>query len=1539
MPTKMWYRIFTLVIVLGFLTTMLQPSATLALPAAELAAPAKQAEALAKIEPLVLEQITAEGQSEFFIWLGASADLSAARNLRTKAEKGQYVYNTLRETAERSQSGLRAALEAQGVRYRPFYIANKIFVQSGDQGLVMALAARPDVARITANHQFQLPEPFVYPDEGEQILDIETNISFIRAPEAWALGITGEGTVMAGNDTGLSWDHPALINHYRGYDGVTVDHNYSWWDATSAYPMDPFDGHGHGTHTTGTMVGDDGGSNQIGVAPGAKTIHCRNMDSGGGGSDYTFSTCFEWDLAPWDLNGENPRPDLAPHAVNNSWGYWGGGAPQFEDEIDALQAAGIVVEVSAGNEGATCQTLRSPGDYAQVLTTGSVDHSGGVMPGTISGFSSRGSSTLDPGEYMPDVMAPGENIRSSLPGGVYSSWGGTSMAGPHVTALVGLMWSANPGLQGMVDITYDLIKQTAVPLTGQPGSSCGGDYDVGPNNDWGYGTVDALAAVEAALLFGDPGTLQGTVSDSSTGLPIPGVQVSAVHSEGFTFNMVTDDSGFYSRLAMSGTYEVTAYKYGYLPQTVPGVIVEEDIVTVQDFVLDPAPTYTVSGTVTDAITGWPLYAGIDVGGAPIPTIWADPVSGQYSVSLVAGTEYTFTVDAWVSGYLGEIRPIGPLMSDTTEDFALQVDIAACTAPGYEQAITQLFQDDFESGYANWSMDGLWNAESQADTCGSWVAPFPSPQNAAYYGVDGVCNYDMGSNSGSLTMLNPVELPPGQAIFASLDSFESTECGGNCTYDKRYMEFSDDGGANWTTIIEGHMEYTWNNYWLHISGFSGNEINLRFRFDSVDEYDNENFGWMVDNVALYGVACTPLEGSLVVGNVYDHNTSLSLDGATVSVTGGDSVFTYATPLDPAVDDGFYTLFAPSGEQTLAASKSAYQDDLATLTVTLFQTLEHDFYLDAGWLVSDPNTIEVDVEVGETLTTTLILNNSGLRQAAYEIFETGDTFFPTASPSLQGSTLLSTLPVLDKPFNLSFNTHTAPEGYRSRSVSGSETGISALGDTVAVFKDVNPWGTQDVELFLAANSIAYEVHNSFEFGSLDFSEFGMIVISGDQNQTFYDNYAAHVSKFEDYVAAGGFLNFFASDGGWNGGALNAPLPGGMNWSGWIYEDYNTILDPDHPVVEGVPSPFYGSSASHGHFSNLPADAHVIATETSGGQPTIVEYPIGLGWVIAFGQPLEISHNYGWEAGLIMENTLFWGYEFVPFTDIVWMSEAPVSGSIQGGNSQEVEVTFDATLITEPGDYIANLYIRNDTPYGPLTIPVTMHVIEHGVRVRPTTAALSGAPGETVTYEATITNTGNVQDTFTIALQGNTWDAQASHTSLTLAAGASAAIQIQVTIPSNAEDGDQDVVTAVVTSQGDPAKAASSTMTTTAEIEDTHGVNISPASAAFSGVPGETVIYTDTITNTGNVQDTFTIVLLGNAWGTQASHTSVTLAAGASVTIQVQVTIPPCARHGQQDTVTATVTSQFDPAISDSATKTTIVDLPMIYMPYLNVYHSDG
>jgi uncharacterized repeat protein (TIGR01451 family) len=620
----------------------------------------------AKIEGVLLDQLAANGTADFIVKMAEQADVSGAYSLQTKAEKGQYVFDTLMATAARTQPGLLAYLDSQNVEYKSFYIFNGVWVKQGTLAQAQAIAARADVAAVNANHTFQLDEPINAQPSTNQPNGVEANISFVKADQVWAMGVTGEGTVVADDDTGLDNTHPTIAPHYRGCvdppECTVWDHNYNWFDAFGDSPNVPWDDYGHGTHTAGTMVGDDYLGNQIGMAPGAKLISCKNMQ-GGGGDDAHFIICFQWNLAPTDTAGNNPRPDLAPDSVNNSWGYGGGGVEAFRQIVDNLLAAGIVVEVSAGNEGSGCTTLRSPGDYQEVFTTGSVNHAY-AFPGSLTGFSSRGPSILD-GNYFPDFMAPGENVRSALPGNTYGSWSGTSMAGPHVTALIALIWSGNPALRGQIDTTYEIIKQTVVPLTGQGGSNCGGDYTVGPNNDWGYGTIDALAAVQMGIALGGAGQLDGTVTDASSGDPLEGVNINALRDDGYAWNKLTDVSGYYTMTVGAGMFTVEASRYGYLPETASSVEVITDTLTTQNFALTPLPSYVISGHVYDAATGDPLNATLEFTDAPVPPVTTDQY-GFYSITVAEGT---WTLKATALSYQSQEQVV-VVGSDLTVDFHL-----------------------------------------------------------------------------------------------------------------------------------------------------------------------------------------------------------------------------------------------------------------------------------------------------------------------------------------------------------------------------------------------------------------------------------------------------------------------------------------------------------------------------------------------------------------------------------------------------------------------------------------------------------------------------------------------------------------------------------------------------------------------------------------------------------------------------------------------------------------------------------------------------
>lgn len=472
-----------------------------------------------KVDATLLAKTVSGHSMPFLILLPQQADLQAALQLKTKDEKGTFVFNTLRQTATVTQAGLKALLIQKNIPHEGLFIVNAIKA-TGDHDLIQFLAQRSDVAYIMDNSNMRFAEPVERIQEGvgERVL-IEWGLDMINANDVWEMGFRGQGITVGGQDTGYDWTHPALKSKYRGYDAVTntADHNYNWHDAIhvisplSGSPdnpcgldlQEPCDDNSHGTHTMGTMVGTDA-DNEIGVAPDANWCACRNMERGNG-SPFTYLECFQWFVAPTDLNGENPDPTKAPHVINNSWycseseGCNPSNFQVMNQAVTNLKLAGTVVVISAGNAGSGCGTVTNPAIFESSFTVGAT-----APNDTIAGFSSRGPATMDGSNRLkPNVSAPGVGVRSSVPGGGYANFSGTSMAGPHVAGLVALVISANPDLAGQVDIIEDIIEQTAVPKTTD--QNCGDIPGTQvPNHTYGYGRVDALAAVEAAIALIPP---------------------------------------------------------------------------------------------------------------------------------------------------------------------------------------------------------------------------------------------------------------------------------------------------------------------------------------------------------------------------------------------------------------------------------------------------------------------------------------------------------------------------------------------------------------------------------------------------------------------------------------------------------------------------------------------------------------------------------------------------------------------------------------------------------------------------------------------------------------------------------------------------------------------------------------------------------------------------------------------------------------------------------------------------------------------------
>jgi serine protease AprX len=543
-----------------------------------------------KIEPVLLANANHGNEVEALVFLRAQADVSAANRLETKEEKGAFVFQTLQQKAKNTQSQLLAFCEKESVKYISFSIVNAIYVKTTIDK-IRQIADFQEVA-IVANNPWKHFEGAILSEKNsaEARVEIEWNIAQINANKVWAMGIEGKGVVVGGQDTGYQWDHPTLKKAYKGtLNDTTFNHNYAWHDAIhdksplskdSLNPCGfdakaPCDDHSHGTHTMGTMVGDDGLGNQIGVAPKATWVACRNMERGNG-SPATYLEGFEWFLAPTDLNNKNPDPKRAPHVINNSW-YCSAGegcnssaiTAMMEIAVNNLKAAGVVVVVSAGNDGPNCATVSEvPGSYESGFGVGATD-----INDVIASFSSRGPKVF--GNWLvpyikPNVVAPGVNIRSCTPNnGFGAGWNGTSMAGPHVAGTVALVIAANPKLAGKVEIIENILETTAVPL--KTTETCGGlKQDTVPNFTYGYGRIDALAAVKKAQQWSATSLIESENEAIVKVFPNPTTDVLNVATQRFG-NRVTiniyDNNGRNILTTVSNTIQ-TSINVAHLPMSV-----------------------------------------------------------------------------------------------------------------------------------------------------------------------------------------------------------------------------------------------------------------------------------------------------------------------------------------------------------------------------------------------------------------------------------------------------------------------------------------------------------------------------------------------------------------------------------------------------------------------------------------------------------------------------------------------------------------------------------------------------------------------------------------------------------------------------------------------------------------------------------------------------------------------------------------------------------------------------------------------------------
>ncbi len=442
------------------------------------------------------------------------------------------------------------------------------------QGFALELPA-PAVAAIARDARVA----FVEPDQIVTAFGVPTGVDRIEADKK--VGATDDGSTSVSTDvdvaildTGIDAAHPDL--DVRG--GVNCSNSNPFWGSCSTGGFD--DGNGHGTHVSGTVAARDNGSGVVGVAPGARLWAVKVLRNDGSGYMSGIVAGIDWvtenagviEVANMSLGCECSSSAL-DQALNNS------------------TDAGVVYVVAAGNNGSNASTF-SPANHPEVIAVSAMADFDG-KPGALASPTCRSDAGADDtfatfSNYgsVVDIAAPGVCITSTVPGGGYAAYSGTSMASPHVAGAAALYVVENgtPRTASRWSTVRSGLQSSAWSVT--QGSSCG--FTGGKSAERSL----MLASCDTGTTP-TTGTIAGAVTDAS-GAPLAGATVSAA---GLT--TTTGSNGAYTLANVpAGSQQVTAGKDGYVSAS-QSVDVVAGATATTSFSLDPVPA---SGALSVSVT-------------------------------------------------------------------------------------------------------------------------------------------------------------------------------------------------------------------------------------------------------------------------------------------------------------------------------------------------------------------------------------------------------------------------------------------------------------------------------------------------------------------------------------------------------------------------------------------------------------------------------------------------------------------------------------------------------------------------------------------------------------------------------------------------------------------------------------------------------------------------------------------------------------------------------------------------------------------------